>query len=88
MKTWFQKPRISNSNVPKTLFDLDLKPKIIDILVLIHRLRGEEEALNFVEQFFFLVQVIYVDEQYIDWAQLVSEILSSPLHSAKVFNSS
>ena len=66
MKSWFQKPRGAKSKVPKTLFGTDLKPKIVDMLVLIHRLKGEIEAFNFIEQYFFLVQVIFSDTQYID----------------------
>ena len=60
MKSWFQKPRGAKSKVPKTIFDTDLKPEIMDILVLLHRLKGEE-AFNFVEQYFFLVQIIFSD---------------------------
>ena len=67
MWSWFQKPRGAKNKVPKNLFGIDLKPKIIDILVLLHRLKtGEVEALNFVEQYFFLVQAICLDIQYID----------------------
>ena len=43
------------------MFGTNLKPKIIDILVLLHKLKGEVEALNFVEKYFFLVQVIFFD---------------------------
>ena len=49
MRSWFQKPRGAKSKVPKTLFGIDLKPEIMDILVLLHQLKGEVEALNFVE---------------------------------------
>ena len=49
MRSWFQKPQGAKSKVPKTLFDTDLKPKIVEILVLLHRLKGEVETLNFVE---------------------------------------
>ena len=45
----------------KTFFGIDLKPKIIDILVLLYRLKGEVKALNFVEQYFFLIQEICLD---------------------------
>lgn len=55
MKTWFQKPANSKGKVPKTLFRSDLKLEITNILLLIHILQGEEEALNFVEQFFFII---------------------------------
>jgi hypothetical protein len=55
LKSWFQKPRGAKGKLPKTLFGADLKLEIIDILVLLHRLRGEEDALNFMESFFFLV---------------------------------
>ena len=87
MKSWFQKPRGAKSKVPKTLFFIDLKPEIIDILVLLHRLKGEVEAFNFVEQYFFLVQFIFSDTQYIDWAYEVSEFLSKVLSVAKFYNS-
>ena len=53
MQSWFQKPRSAKSKVPKTLFGTNLKPEVVDILVLLHRLKGEVEALNFIEQFFF-----------------------------------
>jgi hypothetical protein len=49
MRSWFQKPRVAKSKVPKTLFGTDVNPEIVDILVLLHRLKGEVEALNFVE---------------------------------------
>ena len=68
MKSWFQKKRGAKSKVPKTIFSIDLKPKIVDILVLLHRLKREVEAFNFVEKYFFLVQIIFSDTQYIDWA--------------------
>ena len=68
IQSWFQKPQDGKSKVPKTLFGTILKPEIVDIMVLLHRLKGEVEALNFVEQYFFLVQVICSDTQYIDWA--------------------
>ena len=61
MQTWFHKPQSAKSKVPKTLFGTNLKLNIIDIMVLLHRLKGEVEALNFVEQYFFLVQVIFSD---------------------------
>ena len=40
MSSWFQKPRGAKSKVPKTLFGTDLKPEIVDILVLLHRLKA------------------------------------------------
>ena len=86
MQTWFQKPLDAKSKVPKTLFRTNLKPKIIDILVLLHRLKGEVEALSFIKQYFFLIQVIFFDTQYIDWAHEVSEIFSNALHVAKFYN--
>ena len=61
MNSWFQNPRGAKSKVPKTLFGMDLKPKIVDILILFHQLKGEVEAFNFVEQYFFLVQIIFLD---------------------------
>lgn len=86
LKSWFQKPRGAKGNLSKTLFGSDLKLEIVNILVLLHRLRGEEDALNFVESF-FLVKVICIDEQYVDWMQLVREFISSALQSMKIFNS-
>ena len=79
MRSQFQKPRGAKSKVPKTLFGIDLKLEIVDILVLLHRLKGEVEALNFVEQYLFLVQIIFSDTQYVDWAYEVSEHLSRAL---------
>ena len=58
----------------------------MDILVLLHRLKGEVEALNFIEHYFFLVQIIFSDTQYIDWAHEVRKILSSALHAMKFYN--
>ena len=87
MQSWFQKPRGAKSKVPKTLFGTDLKPEIVDILILLHRLKGEVEAFNFIEQYFFLVQVICSDTQNIDWAYEVSEHLSRALSAAKFYNS-
>lgn len=55
LKNWFQKPRGARGKLPKSLFGVDLKLEIVDILVLLHRLRGEEDALNFMESYFFLV---------------------------------
>lgn len=66
MKSLFQKKRGAKSKVPKTLFSTDLKPEILDILVLLHRLKGEVEAFNFVEEYLFLVQIICSNKQYID----------------------
>ena len=86
MRSWFQNPWGAKSKVPKTLFGADLKPEIVDVFVLLHRLKGEVEALNFVEQYFFLVQVICLDTQYIDWAHEVSENLSKALSAAKFYN--
>ena len=86
MQSWFQNLQGAKSKVPKTLFGTDLKPEVVDILVLLHRLKGEVEALNFVEQYFFLVQVICSDTQYIDWAYEVSENLSRDLSVAKFYN--
>ncbi len=81
------KAKGAKSKVPKTLFSTDLKPEIMDILVLSHRLKGEVEAFNFVEQYFFLVQIICSDTQYIDWVYEVSEHLSRALSAAKFYNS-
>ena len=86
MQSWFQKPRSAKSKVPKTHFGTNLKPEIVDILVLLHRLKGEVEALNFVEQHFSLVQVIYSDTEYIDWAHEVSKNLSNALSATKLYN--
>ena len=55
MHSWFQKPRGAKSKVPKNLFDVDLKLEIINILVLIHKMKGEVKALNFLEYYFFLI---------------------------------
>ena len=44
MATWFQTPRSKKSKAPKTLFGTNLKAEIVDILVLLLRLKGEEEA--------------------------------------------
>ena len=46
MSSWFQKSKGAKSKVPKTLFGTDLKLEIVDILVLLHRLKGEVEAFN------------------------------------------
>ena len=70
----------------KTLFGIYLKPKIIDILVLLYRLKGEVKALSFLEQYFFLVQEICLDIQYIDWASEVSKNLSRALSALKFYN--
>ena len=86
MQTQFQKPLSAKSKVFKTLFGTNLKPEIIDILVLLHRLKGKVEALNFVEQYFFLVQVIFSNTQYIDWAHEVSEIMAYALCATKFYN--
>ena len=66
-------------------------PEIMDILVLIHKMKGEVEALNFVvlnfvEYYFFLLQVICLGTQYIDWAQVVSNNLSNAIHAKKFYN--
>ena len=66
MQSWFQKPRGAKRKVTKTFFGIDLKPEIVDILILLHRLKGDVEAFNFVDQYFFLVQVICSNTQYID----------------------
>ena len=68
MHSWFQKPWSAKRKVPKTLFEANLKTKIVDILELIHIMKGEVEALNFMEYYFFLVQVICLGTQYVDWA--------------------
>lgn len=86
MQTWFQKPGSAKSKVSTTLFRTSLKPKIINILVLLHRLKGEVEDLNFVEQYFFLVQFIFFDTQYIDWSHEVREIMFNSLRAAKFYN--
>lgn len=86
IQSLFQKPRSAKSNVPKTLFDTNLKTEVVDILFLLHRLKGELEALNFIEKYFFLVQFIYFDTQYIDWSHEVSKILSNALHAMKFYN--
>ena len=86
MRSWFQKLWGAKSKVPKTLFGTDLKPEIVDILVLLDRLKCEVEALNFVEQYFFLIQVICSNTQHIDWAHEVSENLSRALSAAKFYN--
>ena len=85
MQTCFQKMS-AKSKVPKTLFGTNLKPKIIKIMILLHIMKSEVEALNFVEHYFFLVQVIYSDTQYIDWAHEVSENLSNALCATKFYN--
>ena len=61
MRFWLQNQRGAKSKVPKTLFGTDLKPKIMDILVLLHGLKSELKTLNFVEHYFFLVQTIFFD---------------------------
>ena len=85
MQTWLQKPWSAKSKVPKTLFGTNLKLEIIDILVLLHRLKSEVEALNFFEQYFFLVQLIFFVTKYIYWAHEVSEIMSNALYAAKFY---
>ena len=87
MRSWFQKLWGAKSKVPKTLFGTHLKPEIVDIVVLLHQLKGEVEALNFVEQYFFLVQIIFLDTQYVEWAYEVYEHLSRSLNAAKFYNS-
>ena len=86
MRSWFQKPWGPKSKVTKTLFSTDLKPKIVDILVLLHQLKGEVEALNFIEQYFFLVQIICLDTHYVDWVYEVCEHLSKALSAKKFYN--
>lgn len=66
MKSQFQNLWGAKSKVPKTRFGTDLKLEIVDILVLFHRLKGEVEALHFVEQYFFLVKIICSDTHYVD----------------------
>ena len=86
MQSWFQKPRGAKSKVPKSLFGTNLKIEIIDTMVLLHRLKGEVKALNFVEQYFFSVKVICSDTQYIDWAYEGSKNLSNALRATKLYN--
>ena len=76
----------AKSKVPKTFFDTNLKPKVVDNLVLLHRLKAEVEALNFVQQYLFLVQVICSDTQLIDWAYEVSENFSRALSVTRFYN--
>ena len=66
---------------------MDLKPEIVDILVLLHQLIGEVEALNFVEQYFFLVQIIFSNMYYVDLVYEISEHLSIALSTSKFYNS-
>lgn len=49
-------------------------------------MKGEVEPLNFVEHYFFLVQIIYSDTHYVDWAYEVSEHLSRTLSAMKFYN--
>lgn len=86
MRSQFQKPWGAKGKVPKTLFSIDPKPEIIDILVLLHKFKGDIEALNFVEQYFFLVKIICSDTHYVDWAYEVSKHLSKALSTAKFDN--
>ena len=86
MQSQFQKLWITKSKVPKTLFGTNLKPEIVDIMVLLHIMKGEVEALNYIEQYFFLVQVICLGMQYIDWTHEVSENHSNSLCTVKFYN--
>ena len=61
MRTWVQKPQSDKRKILKTFFKTNLKQKIIKILVIAHRMKGEVETLIFFEQYFFLVQVICLD---------------------------
>ena len=45
----------------ETFFRTNFKLEITNILVLLHRLKGEVEYLNFIDQYLFLVQVIWSD---------------------------
>lgn len=55
MNSWFWKARSIKGKVPKTLFRVDLKAEIVDILVILHKIKGESDALNFIDYYFFLV---------------------------------
>lgn len=43
----FQNKRSSSSRLLKTLYKTNLKKEIVDIFLLPHRIRGNEQALNF-----------------------------------------
>ena len=69
----------------KTLFGTNLKREILDILDLLLRLKGASEVLNFEENYFYLVKVIYVEGKYIDWAHIMCDKVTSWLNLAKAF---
>lgn len=57
----------------------------MNILILLLRLKGHEEVLNFIEHHFFLVHDVCVEGQYLYWAQILCDELTSWMNSAKVF---
>ena len=80
-----QIPKSNKSELPKNLYGTNLKKEIVDILVPLHQLKGKEDVLNFVEHYYYLMQVVCAESEYVDEAQIMSDQLASWLQTTKVF---
>lgn len=49
----------------------------MDILILLLRLKGQEEVLNLIEHHFFLFHVVCDEGQYLDWEYILCDELTS-----------
>lgn len=85
LATWFQPPKRTKSKLPKSLFGTSMKREIVDFLVLLVRIKGHEEVLNFIKHHFFLVQTICAYGQCIGSAQIICDELCSWLNSTRAF---
>ena len=76
---WLLKPKKGGSRLPKPLTIKHFIKEIADIVLLLNRIKWNEHAFHWEAWMYFFIQKIVEGDKFINWADLISEILHKGL---------
>lgn len=78
-KKWLRAPNRGKSQLPPTLHKSVFVEDISNMVIFLNRSMGNEDSGNFQEWMFLFINTICIDNQYIDWGEIISNNLHNQL---------
>lgn len=78
-RNWLLKFQKGGSTPPSPLTREHLIQEVRDIVILLHRMQGNQIAFYWEDWMYFFIQVFFGEKRYIDWAELIAEIIHEGL---------
>lgn len=74
VKDWLAEPKRGRSLLPQNLHRNHFV-EVVDIVVIFHRVRGNEDVHRFEEWMYFLIQIMLLEQQFLDWAKIITDYM-------------